>query len=122
MPMYEYRCGSCGSVFLDRCQGSTRECACGAVAKRVWGFRVTNYVRGWVDPLSGIEFSDQKKAEHEMRKRSEEATERTGIPHSFTFADWRDVKTLKVTDEGLDATYDHRVRSGKPVGEAWRHL
>jgi predicted nucleic acid-binding Zn ribbon protein len=113
MPIYEYRCSSCLTTVVDDQPGSARACSCGDNARRVWGFRMAKVMHEHHNATTGTVVSDRRQIKNELRRLSEKASERTGIVHNYVEADLRDTKTLRVTDEGLNTTYDRKVRSGE---------
>lgn len=63
--------------------------------------------------------TSMRSIEEHYKKASEEATERTGIPHNFKPVDLRDKEALGVTDEGLDATARAKRESGETSGRTY---
>lgn len=57
--------------------------------------------------------SDPKKFAAHLRQKSEEMSERLGMKVDYQPCDMTDKDALGVTDEGLDATHDHQVRTGQ---------
>lgn len=113
MPTYEYRCPNCQTTILATEPGSSQACACGANARRIWGFRLASVMHEHHSSVTGTVVSDRRQIRSELRRLSEKATERTGVVHNYVEADLRDTKALRVTDEGLNTTYDTKVRSGE---------
>lgn len=126
MPVYDYVCkGGCGSHF----QWATREghrtrcpaCETGTVMRQ-WGFRMAPVMHAHLNHTTGTVVSDPRQFERDLRRKSEEMSERTGIPHNYVPADRNDVKKLGVTEEGLDSTYNRKVASGEleKGSKTWR--
>lgn len=117
MPTYEWRCRVCGSTrYTDhnRLEEDDSYCQdCFAPWKRVFGFHMASVVHEHFDHQTGSVISDRKQFRSELRRLSDEQTERTGFPTNYVEVDPSDVKTLGVTDEGLRETYDRKVSTGE---------
>ncbi len=57
--------------------------------------------------------TDQRKMATYLRDRSDQESERLGMKVDMQIVDPTDRDALGVTDEGLDATHDHAVRTGQ---------
>ena len=68
---------------------------------------------GLPNPATGKVESDPKKFREHLRVASEEMSERLGTRVDYQPVDLTDRDALGVTDEGLDATHDHQVRTGQ---------
>lgn len=110
---YEYRCQVCGAVFRSNERASKSFCQCGGVAQRLWGFQMTPVMHHHHNSVTGSVISDRNQFKSELKRKSDEATERTGIPHNYVPADMSDTKSLRVTDDGLRETYDRQIRTGE---------
>lgn len=146
MTLYEYRCRRCGRIEPSERRGddlgicwkpqpmvllvSTGIDAAGRLAEeprpasrpcmgvltRVWGFQQAPGMPEHFNRSVGAVVSSHRQFERELRRASDEATERTGIEHRYVPVDPTDRRALGVTDAGLDATNRHRVAEGlKPV-------
>jgi len=116
MPLYEYRCKNCRAILrtTSRRDSGQLSChACGRPLTRVWGFRLTPVMHAHHNSTTGTVISDRRQFEAELRRKSDEATERTGAVHNYVPADMSDTKALRVTEEGLKETYDRQVRTGE---------
>lgn len=119
MPIYEFKCKTCGSPF----NSTTREwperfkfCGkCGAEGsiKRVWGFSYVRPMQEGYNPSVGKNISNMAQLKSEFARMSDEAEMYTGNPHKFVPIDPMDKETLGVTDEGLASTHDHLVATGQ---------
>lgn len=58
------------------------------------------------------EISDPRQFERELKVKSLQAEERTGIPHNFVPVDPHDKAAIGVTDEGMKETHDRAVKLG----------
>lgn len=116
MPLYEFRCRICRNEYLstDREPPTVH---CGRCSnndwKRVWSVQIAPVMQAHWNQTVGGEVSDMKKFKHELAKKSAEMTERTGVPHDYQPVDPRDRDSMRVTDEGLDSTYDRKVKTGQ---------
>lgn len=78
----------------------------------------TNFATIWQDTdtlnlTTGRVETDEKKMAIHLRERSEIDGERLGMKVDYQIVDPTDKDALGVTDEGLDATHDHQVRTGQ---------
>ena len=68
---------------------------------------------GLPNPATGKVESDPRKFREHLHVASEEMGERLNMVVDYQPIDLNDRDSLGVTDEGLDATHDHRVRTGQ---------
>lgn len=101
MPFYEYRDPDSGNTVLSEERGDWLMVD-GRRWKRVWGFHMARVWHEHWNPSTGSVVSSRQQFRDDLKRRSEEATERTGIPHNFVEVDITDKKALGVTDEGLE--------------------
>lgn len=110
MPIYTYRNGDThtAEVYAERHQKPELD-----RRMKGMGFRpdyrsvqIAPVMQAHWNASTGTIVSSPKQFERELKRSSEEATERTGIPHNYVPVDVSDTTALGVTDEGLDATYD----------------
>jgi len=66
-------------------------------------------------PATGTYVSGNRNLREQFKIASEQATERTGIPHNFQPVDMRDTETLGITEEGLADDNRTRHDRGEPV-------
>lgn len=128
MPAYEYRCDTCQSpttintsianyeatfankaLVCDACDGS------GLLLRVYRPFRFKLPMPDHYNPSAGQYVSGEKHLKDIFKQKSDEATERTGIPHSFAPVDLRDTEALGVTREGLEEDAARRHDAGLPV-------
>lgn len=103
MPLYEFRCRNCGNTEhrTSRSQPTCVMCGPdGTLMKRVYGFNMASVWQEHYNESVGEVISDEKQFKNALRRKGEEATERTGIPHSFVPAEG-DAKSMGVSDEGM---------------------
>jgi hypothetical protein len=99
MSMYEYRCGGCGHRILSDERGDqvlTR--CCGAVGQRIWSVSTATIMHEHMNSSVGKPISDMRQFKDELARKSDAATERTGIPHNFQPVDINDHKGLGVAN------------------------
>lgn len=78
----------------------------------------TNFATVWQDTdtpnlTTGRVETDPKKFATYLRDKAEQDSERLGMVVDYQPVDHTDKDALGVTDEGMDATHDHRVRTGQ---------
>lgn len=113
MPVYEYRCPTCGPVISsDRADSIPHEC--GEVAKRRWSFQMAPVMHAHFNHTVGKEVSDHRAIKRELARKSAEMSERTGVEHRYVPTVPGDVKE-KATDEGLDTTFNRMRSEGRDV-------
>lgn len=112
MPMYEFQCRECGTILHSNSR-TEQQCNCGGSLKRKYGFSFKRPMQEHYNPTVGKVISSDRQFTRELKIASEQATERTGIKHSFVPVDISDKEALGVTDTGLQATHDKEVAEGK---------
>lgn len=117
MPAYQYRCRHCGAVQdLIQPVSTSRpphlRCRCGEDARRVFGFSIAPLMEGHYNPTVGRYVSGKRDFNAALRTASSKATDSTGIVHDFQPVDLRDKTHHNITDEGMKATHDAKVRAG----------
>src|SRR5688572_16350362 len=120
MPTYEYRCPECGqyaSHFHAFDQSSTphqcARCHMYPIDKIVSNFSIAAPMQDHFNTAVNKPISSMRTLKAELNRKSEELTERTGIPHNYQPVDLRDKEGLGVTDEGLDSTYARQTATGE---------
>lgn len=107
MPLYEYMCQSCRHYFDSLERGDSQPCPeCGHRAMRRFSFSYKPDIPEHVSPTTGRVVKNSRDFKDQLKAMSDEATERTGIPHNFVPTDPTDMKANGVTEEGLKETYD----------------
>lgn len=82
---------------------------------RVWNGDVYNVATGDYP-------TDYKKWRNTLADNGKRRTDRTGILHSYAEADHSDVKTLGVTEEGMDATHRRHRELGWTEAKSSTHI
>lgn len=121
MPVYEYRCPSCGmtnrtvSPIKDYDPDAKPDCIdCRVQMARVFDplpFQMP--MPGHFNNSLGRYVTGKRDFQDGLKVASEEATERNGIPHNFVMVDGRDHEAAGVTGEGLHETQRARDVVGK---------
>lgn len=62
---------------------------------------------------AGEVIREEKQLKESFKRQSAEMSERMNFDVDYQIADPTDTKTLGVTDEGLDATHNRKVKSGE---------
>jgi hypothetical protein len=123
MPAYEFRCQNCGVRlirYIDLAGDDERtawnrgtqpcpDCSHGHM-KRVWGFRQAPMMHEHWNASVGKPISSMKQFKDELRRASDEKTERTGIVHDFVPVD---PKEMSAGDAGKREQYDRAVLDGR---------
>jgi len=128
MPLYHYRCPNCRDNFIrhvgmDR---ATELVACpnclGSRGPTIWLNRVYdfNYHADLPEHFShttGTPVRGHRHFRDELKRLSDEASERTGIHHNFVPTDYTQPANLGVTEEGLEHTFRTKRNNGIGTGE-----
>lgn len=102
MRLYEYKCTSCNRTFLDPNNSPPLPCPlCGTPANRRFSFFKGPSFGDGYSPTLGRYVSNERDFADGLKRASEIATERNGIPHNYVPVDLRDRDALGVTDEGI---------------------
>lgn len=128
MAIYEYKCrGGCGFTVLIQADRNDKPKAdtildseicteCGSVE----GFRpyygsvgFGQVMHSHFNSTTGTLVSSPRGFERELSRMSNQAEEKTGIPHNYQPVDPMDKEALNVTDEGLASTHDQAVKDGR---------
>lgn len=115
MTIYAYRCDSC-RVNVDSTRrgddlGICPSCNSGTL-KRRWQVSMQPGMEEHFNHTVGKPISSMTQFKSELARKSEEYSERTGIPSDFQPREWGE---MGATGEGLDATNKVRVDSGLPA-------
>lgn len=128
MPVYEWRCGECGTAYQSqRALGDLAPPTCPTcnipVRRRYSRIAVKQSMPEHFNSSTGAVVRNERQFRDQLKVQSEQATLRTGLEHNFVPHDPRDSKQeLGVTEEGLEATYRRRRELGLETGENVRSL
>lgn len=119
VPFYEFKCTGCGARTLTQNREGGPAVACmscvNASWKRVWSVQFAPVMHAHLNKTTGSVVSSRRQFRDELARKSDEMTERTGMPHNYVEVDSKDTASLKVTDEGLDTTYDRKRAQGQAL-------
>lgn len=101
MPWYEYKNRKTGETRLSQ-QRADRMVFDGQEFNRVWGFQQAPMIHEHLNPSTGTVVSSRRGFKDDLKRLSDERSERTGISHNFVEVDITDKKALGVTDEGIE--------------------
>jgi putative FmdB family regulatory protein len=117
MPLYEYRCRTCGFVAHRTAPSDTigpcTMCPEGEL-RRVFGFQMAPVMHAHYNRTTGTIISDNRQFARELREKGDKLTEQDGIPRRYEPISLSDPSALGVTGEGLDSTNRRRVQNGLP--------
>jgi hypothetical protein len=117
MQIYAYRCNNpaCHQPVESTHRGDQHPDPCPTchigVLKRRWQVSMAPVMQAAFSEATQTVVSDMRKFRAELRQKSEEYTEKTGIPADFQPCDWQD---LGATGEGLDAANVEREKQNLP--------
>lgn len=131
MPVYEFRCPSCGAVKsysltieqYDACQLMPicfEDPSDPHPMRRIFSFSKTPAFEEHFNLTTGTVTSSARAHANELKRMSEEASARTGMPHSFVPVHPSEAReAYGITDEGLDSTYRKEVETGQREVKQW---
>lgn len=100
------------------CQDECRDAQEWTQLRKCFQAMGTNFATVWQDTdtvnlTTGRVETDARKFATHLRDRAEQDSERLGMVVDYQPVDPTDSDALGVTEEGLDATHDHRVATGQ---------
>lgn len=111
MAMYEYKCQFCRKMFTSVARADRVPCPiCLRDAKRRFSFAVQPSFQDGYTPTVGGYVSSERDLREQLKRKSDEATERNGIPHSYVPIDLRDMDACGVTPEGIAENQEMRIK------------
>lgn len=109
MPIYEHRCECGRETTTSRPMNAdtmSKFCPeCGEAMQRLWSAPAVHRFVEHFSQATGQEVGSQRQFREQLKRASEEATIRTGIPHNYVPVDLRDKAATGVTDAGMEATH-----------------
>lgn len=117
--MYEWKCKNCnrrrtlmryfpdGTVFCLHCTNTAMV--------RVYSFSVKPSLQPHFNHATNTYISSDTAFRNELRRQSDEMSERLNLPVNYQPVDMRDKEALGVTEEGLESTYNRQVANGGDV-------
>lgn len=129
MKLQDYKCHNCDQFFVGThvLSEALPELVCpfcgmqGSIKKK-FSIAVHRPMAEHFNMATGTWESSMAGIREKFRKASDEATERTGIPHNFQPVDLRDKEALGVTDEGLDDTARRKRQTGQTEGQTYHQF
>lgn len=119
---YEYKCVQCGQhhettkVRADRLECGCITCGDWGPLVRVFSFSMERPLQEHWNSSLQMPIRDNKQYDRELRRKSIESSEYSGVEQRFERIDPGDYQALGVTAEGLDHTNRQRVAQGhKPI-------
>lgn len=120
MPVYEYKCNTCGARALSEIRGDTLRGFCPTCdieidAQRVWDFAPKPIMHEHFNNTIGKPISDYNRFKSELKDAGERAEEETGIPHRYAPIEAGDHEAYGATGEGIYESNVVRSRIGAPL-------
>lgn len=120
MPTYKFQCPECGVLYRETLPVTQRDvdltcdsCPDAPFLERVFSFAYKSPLQEHFNVSTGSYVTSERTLKDEMKRASDERSERLGFDHSFTPVDPRETEALGVTEEGLDSTRRREVEEGK---------
>lgn len=114
MPLYEFKCKGCGATAVSqRREVSDHFCSCGGEYKRIFSFSIARPMQEHFNAAVGKPISSHRQFRDELARKSDQESERLNMTVNLQPVDLADKESLGVTDEGLQETHDHAVRTGQ---------
>lgn len=115
MPVYEFRCRSCGATKESLSRNPT-PCNCGDIFRRVFSFSTSTDLPAHFNHSVGSYVSNSRQFNDALKQKSDEASEHFGTTINYSPVDYSDRAALGVTSEGLAETKARRKELGwKPL-------
>lgn len=124
MPLYTYACDGCGTQVDTeiRADAGTAPClVCDPNGntttrwQRKWGFSAIPPMREHFNHTLGKPISDMNKFKSELARKSDEASEQTGMEHNYQPLEYGDHKAFDASSEGIYESNVQRSRIGAPL-------
>jgi DNA-directed RNA polymerase subunit RPC12/RpoP len=108
MTLYSYRCDQCKRLFNTEHRGDSTTCSdCGARAIRRFTFYTASGMQEHFNAAAGEYVSNRQQLNDAFKRKSAEASARTGIDHEYVMvdpADMRDPSAHGVNEDNLETT------------------
>lgn len=124
MPVYEFRCPVDDATYEILHHGGppphipicpTHD----SHLRRVYSFTKTIMFQDGYSDATGSYVSSNRDMADQLKRKSDEATARTGIPHDFVPMHPSDMKAMASTEEGKDRAYRRATESGQREKKLW---
>lgn len=114
MPMYEYKCQHCNITFTVLTRSDKNPCpVCQRDATRRFSFAIQPSFQDGYTPTTGGYVSSRNDLSEQLKRKSEELTERNGIEHRLVPVDFRDMDACGVTKEGIAENNETRIKQAE---------
>lgn len=120
MPTYRYRCPDCSSTLLVECAISERDmdltcdqCPDAPFLDRTFSFAYKAPMAEHYNDSIGTYVNNERQFKDELKRVSDERSERLNLAHDFQPVDPDDTEALGVTEEGLHETHKRQVERGE---------
>lgn len=111
MAMYEYRCPFCNLTYMATSRGDSNPCPiCNRSAKRNFRFAIQPSFQDGYTPTTGGYVASEHDLKEQLKRKSDELTNRNGIEHRLVPVDFRDMDACGVTKEGMAENQEIRVK------------
>lgn len=110
MPLYEFKCRKCGLRSSTMEYGTEISCpVCSIPKSRVYSFAIKSSFVPHYNTSVGKFVSSQSEFNSELRRLSDQQTERTGITHNYVSRELGDSAAFHTTEDGMDdfSRYHH---------------
>ncbi len=121
MPIYAYKCTNpaCDGHATSTTRASKLDQACGWCGtrpmQRVWKLGFEMPMQEHFNQSVGKPISSMRQYRDELKRKSEIASETTGIEHRYVPVDMNDRAALGVTNEGIAESNAHREKIGEKL-------
>lgn len=97
-------------------------CDCGSPIKRVFSFQFARPMPEHFNLAAGQFVRTERELNDVYKKKSDEVSERLGIPHDFQPVSQSERTALGVTGQGLGVTVEHRTKEQMPVNKELKQI
>lgn len=124
MAIYEYKCDNCNTIWTTTQYGrESSPCPdCTRPIRRLFSFAIAKSMPDHFNDSVGRYVTNKRDLSDELKRKSEDAMERTGIPHDFQFGDLRDKDLFGVTGEGLEDTFNAHAPASDTRATITKHF
>jgi len=118
MPMYEYKCQHCNIKFTSYTRNDKIPCPlCARDASRRFSFAIQPSFQDGYTPTTGGYVASRHDLTEQLKRKSEELTNRNGIEHRLVPVDFRDMDACGVTPEGIAENQETRIKQAEAAAK-----